>query len=157
MFVDGKPRRVSWRPTRNREEAVSLLTTVIGAMLGGSGGGSPMERVLMSLLAGDQAPRQVQDPRQQGGGPTGLGGLLSAFQQAGLGNIAQSWISNGPNQPVSPGQLRDVLGQDRVDAMAQQSGMASHDFLSQLSEHLPKVVDQLTPHGRLPDEGTVSV
>ena len=30
--------------------------------------------------------------------------------------------------------------------------MAPHDFLSQLSQHLPNAVNGLTPNGRLPDE-----
>jgi uncharacterized protein YidB (DUF937 family) len=36
--------------------------------------------------------------------------------------------------------------------MAAQSGMTPHDFLSQLSQHLPNVVNSLTPDGRLPDQ-----
>jgi len=38
--------------------------------------------------------------------------------------------------------------------MAAQSGMAPHDFLSQLSQHLPNVVNGMTPNGRLPGEST---
>jgi uncharacterized protein YidB (DUF937 family) len=94
---------------------------------------------------------------QTGGAGGGLGGLLSSFEQAGLGHIAQSWIGNGPNQPVSPQQLQTVFGEDQVQTMSRQSGMAPHDFLSQLSQHLPRVVDSMTPNGRLPDEGTISV
>ena len=92
-----------------------------------------------------------------GGLAGGLGGLVSAFQQAGLGQVVQSWISNGPNQPVSPQQLQNVLGDNQVQSMASQANMAPHDFLSQLSQHLPNVVNGVTPNGHLPDEGTVSV
>jgi uncharacterized protein YidB (DUF937 family) len=87
----------------------------------------------------------------------GLGALLSRFQSAGLGNVAQSWVGNGPNQPVSPEQLQNVLGQDQVQSMSSEARMQPHDLLSQLSQHLPSVVDRLTPNGRLPDEGSVSV
>ncbi len=90
-----------------------------------------------------------------GGG--GLGGLLSQFQNAGLGNIAQSWIGNGANHPVSPDQLQNVFGQQQVQTMANQAGMQPGDFLSQLSQHLPNAVNGMTPNGQLPDEGTVSV
>jgi uncharacterized protein YidB (DUF937 family) len=44
-----------------------------------------------------------------------------------------------------------------VQTMSRQSGMAPHDFLSQLSQHLPRVVDHITPNGQMPDEGTMSV
>ncbi len=87
----------------------------------------------------------------------GLGGLMSQFQQGGLGHIAESWVGNGPNQPVSPEQLHGVLGADQVQSMASQAGMQPHDFLSQLSQHLPEAVHGMTPNGRLPDEGTMSV
>ena len=87
----------------------------------------------------------------------GLGGLLAQFQQAGLGHVADSWVGNGPNQPISPDQLHGVLGEDRVRSMADQAGMAPTDFLSQLSQHLPNAVNGVTPDGQLPDEGSVSV
>jgi len=126
---------------------MSLLNSALGGLMGGAGGSSsPMQSVLMSMLGG-----------QQGGGTGGLGGLLSRFQQAGLGHVADSWVGNGPNQPISPDQLHNVLGEDRVRSMADQAGMAPTDFLSQLSQHLPNAVNGVTPDGQLPDEGSVSV
>ena len=35
--------------------------------------------------------------------------------------------------------------------------MQPHDFLSQLSQHLPQAVNGMTPNGSLPNEGTMSV
>ena len=87
----------------------------------------------------------------------GLGGLMAQFEQGGLGHIAQSWIGNGPNQPVSPQQLQGVLGESQVQSMASQAGMQPHDFLSQLSQHLPNVVNAMTPNGQLPPEGSMQV
>ena len=92
-----------------------------------------------------------------GGMGGGLGGLVSQFENAGLGHIAQSWVGNGPNHPVSPDQLQNVFGQQQVQTMADQAGMPRGDFLSQLSQHLPAAVHGMTPDGRLPDEGSVSV
>ena len=70
-----------------------------------------------------------------------------------MGAIAQSWIGNGANQPVSPEQLQGVLGADQVQSMATQSGLAPTDLLSQLSQHLPGLVDRMTPNGTLPSTG----
>ena len=131
---------------------MGLLDQVIGGLMGSAGSSSPIGGVLTTLLAG-----QGQQGSMGGLGGGGIGGLVSMFEQAGLGHIAQSWIGNGPNQPVSPQQLQSVLGEDRVQSMASQSGMQPQDFLSQLSQHLPNAVDGMTPHGQLPDEGTVSV
>jgi uncharacterized protein YidB (DUF937 family) len=133
---------------------MALLDQILGNVLqpqqtGTGSSSSGIGGVLMNMLGGggDRAA----------GARGGLGGLLSSFEQAGLGHIAQSWVGNGPNQPVSPQQLQTVFGDDQVQTMAGHAGMAPHDFLSQLSQHLPRVVDGVTPNGQLPDEGTLSV
>lgn len=136
---------------------MGLLDSVIGGLLGGNAGGSssPMGNILSSLLGGGQ----VGGVGSAGfsGMQGGLGGLISQFQNAGLGHVAQSWVSNGPNQPVTPDQLQNVFGERQVQHMANQTGMQTGDFLSQLSQHLPAAVNGMTPDGRLPDEGSVSV
>ena len=143
-----------------REEFMGLLETVVGDLMQGSGGSSPMGGVLTNLLGGQGAAGSQQSALGQGQGAGmaggGVGGILSAFEQAGLGHIAQSWVGNGPNQPVSPDQLQNVLGQDKVHDMANQAGMQPNDFLGQLAQHLPNAVSGMTPNGQLP-EGTVSV
>jgi uncharacterized protein YidB (DUF937 family) len=50
-----------------------------------------------------------------------------------------------------------VFGENQVQSMASQADMQPQDFLSQLSQHLPNAVNGMTPNGRLPNEGTVSV
>ena len=147
--------------------------SILDSILGGLGGGqsSPIAGVLGSLLGGGQQ----QQPQYQGGGGGmmgggggglgamlgggGLGGLLGAFQNAGLGHIAQSWVGNGPNQSVSPDQLRSVFGDQQIQTMSQQSGLPQGDLLSQLSQHLPSMVDRMTPNGQMPgnEPETVSV
>lgn len=134
---------------------MGLLDQVIGGLMGGgNGGSSPIQGILGSLLGGQQGNQQQGQQAGMGGG---LSGLISGFQQAGLGHIAESWIGNGSNQPVSPQQLSSVFGESQVNSMASQANMQPQDFLSQLSQHLPNAVNGMTPNGRLPDEGTVSV
>ena len=130
---------------------MGILDSVIGNLMSGSAGGvsSPMGNILSSLLGGGQAGGS--------GMAGGLGGLLSQFQQAGLGNIAQSWVGNGPNQPISPQQLQSVFGSDQVESMASQAGLQPHDFLSQLAQHLPSAVDGMTPNGQVSGDGSMSV
>ena len=88
--------------------------------------------------------------QQQGG----LGGLLSRFQQAGMGDVANSWVGTGANQQVMPHQLEQVFGSQQIDQWAQQSNMPRSDLLSQLSQYLPQAVDKMTPDGRLPEGGS---
>lgn len=110
----------------------------LGGLLGGGSGG------LGGLLGGS------------GGGlnggilANGLGGLLDSFQRSGHGDIASSWVGTGENRSIAPNQLEEALGPDTVSELSQQTGMPQQDLLSQLSQVLPGVVDQLTPEGRLP-------
>ena len=143
---------------------MGLLDSVLGSLMGGGnagGGSSPIAGVLGSLLGGGgQQMGQQQGGGMMGGGMMGgggIGGLVSQFENAGLGHIAQSWVGNGPNQSVSPDQLQSVFGQGQVQNMASQAGMQPHDFLSQLAQHLPNAVNGMTPNGTGQDEGTVSV
>ena len=158
---------------------MGLLETVIGGLMGGSNTGGNagtsggMGGVLSSLLGGGQMGGlggllggqgmggQGAGGQGMGGGmggmAGGIGGILSQFENAGLGHIAQSWIGNGPNQGVSPQQLQNVFGQDQVQGMASQAGMEPGDFLSQLSQHLPNAVHGMTPDGQVPDDGSMNV
>ena len=138
---------------------MGLLDSVIGSLMGGAAGGSssPMGGVLSGLLGGGGQAAGGMGAQGMGGMAGGLGGLMSQFEQAGLGHVAQSWVSNGPNQSVSPEQLQSVFGANQVQGMASQAGMQPQDFLAQLSQHLPNAVHGMTPNGQLPDEGTMSV
>jgi uncharacterized protein YidB (DUF937 family) len=82
----------------------------------------------------------------------GLNDLLKQFQQNGQGDVAQSWIGSGPNKSISPNDLANALGADRIKTMSAMSGLSREDLLNGLSQQLPDVVDQLTPDGRVPTE-----
>jgi uncharacterized protein YidB (DUF937 family) len=141
----------------DKETSMGILDQVIGGLLGGNenqgGGNAALGGIISNLIGGQGAAGQYDDRAPGGaagglagalGGAGGIGGLLSQFQQAGLGHIAESWIGNGPNQPVSPDQLQSVFGQQQTQAMADQAGMDHGDFLQQLSQHLPRAVDGMT-------------
>jgi uncharacterized protein YidB (DUF937 family) len=98
---------------------MGLLDEVIGAALGpksGSGLSSPIAMALMALLASKMAPGAGAQQSPVGG----LGGLLDQLRQNGLEQAVNSWIGAGQNHPVSPTQLHQALGQDRVDGLAEQ-------------------------------------
>jgi uncharacterized protein YidB (DUF937 family) len=82
----------------------------------------------------------------------GLNDLLKQFQQSGHADTANSWVGSGPNKSISPNDLANSLGADKIDALMAQSGMSRDDLLQGLSEYLPQIIDQLTPQGRLPTE-----
>lgn len=84
------------------------------------------------------------------GGTGGLGGLVDMFQKKGLGDMVSSWISTGPNPPISAKQVTDVLGSDIVSQFATKAGVPQGQASGLLASLLPLVVDQLTPKGTVP-------
>lgn len=144
---------------------MGILDGILGNLLGGNSNASPLQSILGSILGGGQSQGGGQAQSGGlggmlggvlgGGGPSGglsggLGGLLNRFQQAGMGDVAQSWVGTGPNHQVNPDQLNQVFGDHQVDQWAQQANMPKHDLLSQLSQYLPHAVDQMTPGGQVP-------
>lgn len=79
----------------------------------------------------------------------GLTGVLAKFQESGLADVAASWVANGENKPVSSQQVTDALGTDVIMQMADKFGINPSALSSQLAEHLPNVVDKMTPNGEV--------
>jgi uncharacterized protein YidB (DUF937 family) len=118
---------------------MGLLDNLAGSFLSGNAGAA--SGVMKSVL-------EMLGSNQSGG----LGGLVQAFQQNGLGHLIDSWIGTGQNLPVSPGQIQQTLG-PRVQELAQQHGMSTDAVTQALSQFLPGLVDHLTPNGQLPQGG----
>jgi uncharacterized protein YidB (DUF937 family) len=86
----------------------------------------------------------------------GLGDLIDRFRQSGQGEAAESWVRRGPNQPVSPSQLKQAIGPDVLQTLSRQTGMSEQELLARLSRELPDAVDRYTPEGRVPTEAEFS-
>ena len=78
-----------------------------------------------------------------------LQGIVNQLQQGGLGPQVQSWLGSGPNQMVTPEQLRAALGNEHVRQLAQHFGVDPDAALKLLAQHLPSAVDQASPNGTL--------
>jgi uncharacterized protein YidB (DUF937 family) len=115
---------------------MGLVDSILGAVSGkggASGEAGPLIGVLSGLLA------------QSGG----LQGLASKFAQNGQGNAFQSWVGVGENQPISSGQIQNALGSEQVSAIASRMGIDPAQASGFLAEYLPKIVDKLTPAGKI--------
>ena len=95
---------------------------------------TPLGHVLEELLGGERGT---------------LHDLADRFTQAGLGQIMASWIGHGPNLPIHPEELRQVLGEERVQDMATLAGMPSVVLLERLCRLLPPTVHAMTAEGTL--------
>lgn len=119
---------------------MSFLDQIAGAVSGATNssaeGGNPMLATVMQLINSPQIG--------------GVSGLIQKLQQGGLGEIVKSWISTGPNLPISADQIKSALGSGTVQNLASQLGVSPDQASGQLAEFLPKIIDQLTPNGSVP-------
>lgn len=92
---------------------------------------------------------------QSVGGSSGLPGVIDAFAKKGLGNMVTSWISTGPNPPVSASQVSDALGPEVLKQFAAKAGVPHAEAGGLLASLLPTVIDQLTPKGTVPDSNAL--
>jgi len=97
----------------------------------GAAGGGALLAIILQLL-------------QQSGG---LQGMLGKMQQSGYGDAAQSWVSQGQNQAIPTDALSQIFGSGALQQIAQQFGMSQDEVASSVSQHLPEVVNRMTPQG----------
>lgn len=111
---------------------------LLDGILGGLGGeGSPVGAIT-DLLGSQEG---------------GLGGLIGAFEQGGLGEVAKSWISSGENLPISADQIQTVLSSGMLAEFANKLGVDPKVAADTLAKVLPQVIDHLTPGGQVPAGG----
>lgn len=80
-----------------------------------------------------------------------LEGLLAQLNASGLGEQVSSWLSSGPNAPVSAEQIVGALGETQLGQMAAGLGLSADTLPNLLSEYLPTLIDKLSPEGVLKD------
>ena len=80
-----------------------------------------------------------------------IGSLISGFKDKGMGDVAESWLGDGENAPVSTDQLKEVLGGDQVAEAAAKLGTDEGSLLSGLQDALPQLVDKASSGGSLLD------
>lgn len=129
---------------------MGLLDNLLGAV--SSAGGQPGQTNDPKTMLMQAALSMLTKQAGAGGENTGgLSGLLSQFQNAGLGDLVKSWIGNDQNQPVSADQVQQALGGGQLEQLAQASGLSKEETAGHLSEILPELINKLTPNGQVPD------
>ncbi|MBZ9808085.1 YidB family protein [Mesorhizobium sp. BR1-1-9] len=132
----------------------------------------PLMIALGALLVGKmlsgrstEQPEQPQPPAPaepsetaagDGGLLGGLGGLLDKLKNSGHGNVADSWVGTGQNQPINANDLGNAIGPQVIREIAQRTGLDEQELLKQLSTALPGIVDKLTPNGQVPQQHQVA-
>ena len=123
---------------------MSLLDDVLKEVGGAGGASADAHKSLATELLG-----MVSD----GGMSKGLGGLVDMFNQKGLGDVVNTWVSTGRNLPISADQVQAVLGSAQVQALAARAGIDPARASAVIAQILPHLVDKATPNGQMPAGG----
>lgn len=83
----------------------------------------------------------------------GVQGIVNQFQTQGLGSTVNSWVQNGPNQPITANHVNQAFGDQTIAQLAAKAGMTPAELSAKLAQVLPHTVDALTPNGTLPPAG----
>jgi uncharacterized protein YidB (DUF937 family) len=111
---------------------MGLFDSVAGAVLGKLGGED-----------GNMAQAAIDLFNQNGG----VEGIVEKFKQGGLAEEAASWVGTGANMAVTPDQVASVLGDGEIANLAAKFGLTPDFISNKIAEHLPNIVDKLTPNG----------
>ncbi len=118
---------------------MGLFDSIAGAVLGKLGGEE-----------GDMAQVAIDLFNQNGG----VEGIIQKFQDSGLAQQAASWVGTGENLSITPEQVASVLGDGAIADMAAKVGLTPEVISSKIAEHLPAIVDKLTPNGEVDGESS---
>jgi uncharacterized protein YidB (DUF937 family) len=80
---------------------------------------------------------------------------VQSFHDKGLGGLMSSWVSTGPNPPMSNDQVHQALGSEKVKELATAAGISPEIASSVIAQMLPGIVDKLTPNGQVPEHNSV--
>jgi len=80
----------------------------------------------------------------------GMQGVINQLQTGGLGPTVKSWIAEGPNAPVTAGQMHSAFGEQTLNELAAKAGIPPQELAEKLAQVLPHAVDAMTPGGTVP-------
>jgi uncharacterized protein YidB (DUF937 family) len=78
-----------------------------------------------------------------------LQGMVDKLQLGGLKEQVDSWLSKGPNLPITAEQIQGALGSEQVKQFADKFGIPLDAVTKFLAEHLPATVDSASPEGKI--------
>lgn len=132
-----------------------MLGGVLGNVLGQAGSSGALGSLLNSALSGSMG-QALPGMLNTALANTSFGSadeLIAQLQQSGLGAEVASWLSDGPNAPVSAEQITAALGEGQLGQMAANLGLSPEALPNLLSQYLPMIIDKLSPNGVLETPG----
>jgi uncharacterized protein YidB (DUF937 family) len=116
----------------NSEEIIEHLVGDTGA----TNGARAVEDILGAMF--QSSPAGLNST-----GINGMPGLIKRFEDIGLGKIIHSWTGQGPKLPITPDEVRAVIGDTALKALTHNDAAAQASLLIELTQLLPGVVERL--------------
>lgn len=124
----------------NMEELLQLGATMFSkSNLSGDAGSNLDTSSLASALSG----------LTDGDGGLDLGALMNNLNTGGLGEMAKSWLGDGGNMNISPDEVSNVIGSDKIAEFASKLGLSTEEAAGGLSEALPQMFDKASSGGSI--------
>ena len=116
-----------------------MATQMLMSKLGGSADEGKASSALSGLIGG--------------GDGINLGDIVQKLQGGGgdLASMAQSWLGDGDNMPISGSQVTELLGGNKVQEFAQKMGLDQDQASEGLASMLPNLIDKTSSGGSLLD------
>ena len=115
----------------------------IGDAIRGAGRGSDPNNAQGGLL----------DQVSKGMSGTALGDVLDQFRKSGAGSKVDSWVRQGPNEPIQTQEVEAAIDDETLYSLSQQTGLSREELIARITQALPEAVDKMTPNGEMPSDG----
>jgi uncharacterized protein YidB (DUF937 family) len=96
----------------------------------------------------------LMDQLSKGVSGTALGDVLDRFRNAGAGAKVDSWVRQGPNEPIDRYEVESAIDEETLSSLSKQTGLSREELITRITQALPEAVDKMTPDGEIPSAGT---
>lgn len=116
---------------------VGTIANALGGLMGSSNAAAPVASASTNGLDLSSIIGMLAGGAGAAAGSTNGGA-------GGLAEIVGSWIGGGANQPITPDQVANLVGSEKIDQFAQALGLNTDSAKTALADALPQMVDQAT-------------
>jgi uncharacterized protein YidB (DUF937 family) len=102
-------------------------------------------------LSVDRVVASLQELMTDSGGKLDLKGIISNLDAQGLMGIADSWLGNGENTPISANAVKNLFGGEKLSQIATKLDLDEDSVANGVTRALPEIIDKSSRDGSLLD------
>jgi uncharacterized protein YidB (DUF937 family) len=102
-------------------------------------------------LSVDKVVASLQELMTDSGGKLDLKGIISNLDAQGLMSIADSWLGNGENAPISANAVKNLFGGEKLSQIATKLNLDEDSVANGVTRALPEIIDKSSRDGSLLD------